>query len=316
MDIMLPLATKSFQLHKELFPQLLEETGVDYYFHQSPYLTMAFTQEEEQKIKASIRMLQQRGVITNWLDGDAVRQIDNRISPEVIGAAYSEDAGELDSYRYVLALAQAAEKYGAEIRNRRFIGLKRQGTKLTGIQLSSGDIACDCAVLAMGPWAGEASSSLGLTIPVKPQRGQNVRVRVSGPPFTTILMSEPNYNTGTREDGLVYHGATWEDVGFDEETSAEGRDDLINSLVTMVPSMVEAEVVLQTACLRPVSADGLPIIGDVPGWDGIYLATGHGPRGILLGSGTGRVIADLILGNTASIPIEPFSISRFNSSRA
>lgn len=315
-DIMLPLTAKSFQLHKELFPRLLEETGVNYYFRQSALLTLAFTQAEAQEMKSGVGMLQGQGFKTSWLDGDAVRSIENRISPQVIGAACNEDAGELDSYRYVLALAQAAEKYGVGIRNGRFTGLKREGTKLTGIQMVSGDIACDCAVLAMGPWTGQASSSLGLPIPIKPQKGQNLRVRASGPPFTTMLAWDTNYNTTTRHDELVYHGATHEDVGFDEEPTAKGRDELINSLVTMVPSLVEAEVVLQTACLRPLPADGLPIIGDVPGWDGVYLATGHWTKGILLSPVTGHIIAELILKSSTSIPVEPFSVARFNSFRS
>ncbi|MBM4448496.1 MAG: FAD-dependent oxidoreductase [Chloroflexi bacterium] len=315
-DIMLPLTTKSFQLHQELYPQLLAETGVDYYFRRSALLGLAFTQAEAQETKDEIGILQKQGFETSWLDGDAVRLIDSRISPEVIGAEYSQDAGELDSYRYVLALAQAAEKYGAEIRNGRFTGLKRKGAKLTGVQLSSGEIGCASAVLAMGPWTGQASSSLGLSIPIRPQKGQNLRVRAPGPPFATLLAWDASYNTTTRQDGLVYHGATHEDVGFDEEPSAEGRDELINSLVTMVPSLVAAEVVLQTACLRPLAADGLPILGEVPGWNGVYLATGHWTKGILLSPVTGYIISELILGKAAPLPIEPFSVARFNSARA
>lgn len=314
--IMLPLTTKSFQLHKELSQPLLAEAGIDYYFRRSALLNLAFTQAEAREIKNRIEMLQQQGFKINWLDGDAVRLIDSRISPEVIGAAYSEDAGELDSYRYALALAQAAEKYGAEIRNGQFTGLKRNGSKLTAVQLSSGDIACDYVVLAMGPWAGLASSSLGFPIPVSPQKGQTLRVRASGPPFTAILAWNSNYNTTTRQDALIYHGATHEDVGFNEEPSAEGRDKLIDSLVTLVPSLVEAEVVLQTACLRPLSADGLPIIGEVPGWGGVYLATGHWTKGILLSPVTGRIITELILKGTTPLPIEPFSITRFGSHRS
>ena len=63
----------------------------------------------------------------------------------------------------------------------------------------------------------------------------------------------------------------------------------------MVPSLVEAEVVLQTACLRPLSVDGLPIIGEVPGLTGVYVATGHWKKGILLSPVTARIIAELIV---------------------
>ena len=161
MEIMLPLTTRSFQLHKELYQQLLEESGIDYYFRQSAILTLAFTQAEAQEIKSKVEILKQQGFKTSWLNGDDVRLIDARISPEVTGAAYSEDAGELDSYRYVLALAQAAEKYGAEIRNGRFTGLKRKGTRLTAVQLSSGDVACDCA---FWPWGFGPAWPLQLSV--------------------------------------------------------------------------------------------------------------------------------------------------------
>ena len=313
MEVILPLTTRSFQIHKELAQQLPAETGIDYYFRQSALLTLAFTNAEAQELNSKVDTLQQQGFNVRWLNGDDVRLIESRISSETIGAIYSEEAGELDSYRYVLALAQAAEKYGAEIRHGQFSGLKRKGTRLTAIQLSSGEIACDCTILAMGPWTGLASAPLGFSIPIEPQKGQTLRVRASGPPFTTMFAWDSYYNSTTRHDGLIYHGATHEDAGFDEEPTVEGRDRLIHSLVTMVPSLTEAEVVLQTACLRPLSADGLPIIGEVPGWNGVYLATGHWTKGILLSPVTALMITQLILAGVTSIPINPFSIARFNS---
>ncbi len=315
-EVMLPLSTKSFEIHKELAQQLPAETGIDYHFYQSPLLTLAFTDDEEHRIKEMVDALRRQGFGIRWLDGDAVRLIESRISAETIGAAYTEEAGEVDSYRYVLALAQAAEKYGAEVRHGRFCGLKRKGTKLTTVQLSSGEIDCDYVVLAMGPWTGLASSLVGYPIPVRPEKGQTLRVRASSPPFTTMLAWNGYYNTTTRHDGLVYHGATHEDAGFDEEPTVEGRDELIHSLTTMVPSLMEAEVVLQTACLRPLAADGLPVIGEVPGWKGVYLATGHWTRGIILSPVTARIVTELILGDTPSVPIEPFSIIRFNPSQS
>ncbi len=311
METMLPLTTKSFQMHKEFSEQLPAEAGVDYHYRQSALLTLAFTQAEAQQIKDEVEIPQRQGFNIRWLNGDAIHCIESRVSSETKGAAYIEDVAEVDSYRYVLALAQAAEKYGAEIRHGQFTGLKRKGGRITAIQLSSGEIACDYTVLAMGPWMGMASSLVAVPILVGPQKGQTLRVQASGPPFTTILGWGTHYITTTRHDGLVYHGATHEDVGFDEKPSTEGMDELINSLVTMVPSLVEAEVVLQTACLRPLSADGLPIIGEVPGQTGIYIAAGHWKKGILLSPVTARIITDLIVKGFTSIPAEPFAVNRF-----
>jgi len=311
MDIMLPLTLKSFQIHKVLFQELQEETGIDYHFRQAGCLTLAFTEVEAHEIKFLADSQRQQGFRVRWLNKGDVYAMESRVSPMIIGAAYNEDTAELDSYQYVLALAQAAEKYGAEICYRKFTGLKRRGTKVTAVQLSSGDIACERAILAMGPWAGSASSLLGFQIPIRPQKGQTLRVRAPGSPFTHTLNWATHYNTATKHDGLIYTGATHEDVGFDEKPTEEGRDRLINGLVTMVPSLAEAELVLQTACLRPLCVDRLPIIGEIHGWSNVYLATGHWKKGILLSPITAHIMTDLIVKGFTSIPIEPFAPSRF-----
>lgn len=311
MDLMLPLSWESFQIHKVFSQELKEETGIDYHFQQSARLTLAFSETEAEELKSVVDSQQKQGFKVCWLDRDAVLSMENRISPEVIGAAYNEDGAELESYQYVLALAQAAEKYGTEIRHGQVTGLKRNGSKVTAIQLSSGDIACQRAILAMGPWTGLASSWLSFSVPVGPQRGQVLRIRASGPPFPYALYWANHYTTQTRHDGLIHTGTTHEDVGFNDQPTEEGRDSIISGLLTVVSSLAEAELVLQTACLRPLSADGLPIIGEVPGWRGVYLATGHWTKGILYSPITAHIMTELILKGRSSIPLEPFAVARF-----
>ena len=311
MESRLPLSVKSFQMHRELAGQLPAESGIDYHFRQSAMLMLAFTRVEAKELKERIDRLRRQEFNIRWLDSRAAHLIESRVSDEIEGAAYLETVAEVDSYGYSLALAQAAEKYGAEVRYGQFTGLKSRGNRVTAVQLASGEINCDFAVLAMGPWTGTASSTLGISIPVGPQKGETLRIKAPGPPFTSLLAWNNNYNTTTRHDGLVYHGATHKDAGFNEETTVEGRDELLNNLITMVPSLTEAEVVLQTACLRPLSDDGLPIIGEVPGWSGVYIASGHWKKGILLSPVTGSVIAELITTGNTSTQIEPFGLSRF-----
>jgi glycine/D-amino acid oxidase-like deaminating enzyme len=79
----------------------------------------------------------------------------------------------------------------------------------------------------------------------------------------------------------------------------------------MLPSMLEAQVVQHTACLRPLAADGLLLLGPVPGVHGVYMATGAGRKGILLGPAMGSAMADLIVTGSAKIAIEAFAPGRF-----
>ncbi len=311
LETRLPLSIESFRMHRELAGHLPAESGIDYHFRQTAMLVLAFTRSEAAELRERVDVLRHLGYNIRLLSTAAVRSMEPRISGRVAGAACIEDAAEVDSYGCTLALAQAAEKYGTQIRYGRFTGLKCRGKRITAVQLESGEITCDFTVLAMGPWAGTASSLLGVSVPVGPQKGETLRVRAPGPPFTTLLAWNASYNTTTRHDGQVYHGATHRDAGFSEGPTAGGRDELLHNLVTMVPSMTAAEVVLQTACLRPLSADGLPVIGAVPGWEGVYLATGHWKKGILLGPVTGRIIAELIATGRSATEIEAFRVSRF-----
>ena len=77
--------------------------------------------------------------------------------------------------------------------------------------------------------------------------------------------------------------------------------------------MAQAKLVLQTACLRPVTADWLPIVGRAPGWDNVYLATGAGKKGILLSPGMGQATADLITRGNTPLSIGPCRPERFSS---
>ena len=78
-----------------------------------------------------------------------------------------------------------------------------------------------------------------------------------------------------------------------------------------MPSLAGATLERQTACLRPVTPDGLPLIGPVPGWDNAYVATGGGPKGVLLAPAMGRAVADLILAGRTDLSIGPASPARF-----
>jgi glycine/D-amino acid oxidase-like deaminating enzyme len=119
-----------------------------------------------------------------------------------------------------------------------------------------------------------------------------------------------NYAT-TKPDGLLWTGTTEEEAGFNEQPTTDGRDKIIASLLHMLPAKSEAQLAQHTACLRPLSADGLLLLGQVPGWEGVYLATGAGRKGILLGPAMGRITADLITKGSTSIPIDAFAPGRF-----
>ncbi|MDH3598644.1 MAG: FAD-binding oxidoreductase, partial [Candidatus Tectomicrobia bacterium] len=119
-----------------------------------------------------------------------------------------------------------------------------------------------------------------------------------------------NYAT-TKPDGLLWTGTTEEEAGFDENPTIAGRDQIIASLLKMLPSMAEAQLTQHTACLQPLALDEWLLLGPMSNCQGVYMATGAGRKGILLGPAMGRITADLILKGTSNFDIDTFNPSRF-----
>ena len=138
-------------------------------------------------------------------------------------------------------------------------------------------------------------------MPVEPLKGQILRLQHGGNPVNTSIHYGGSYVV-TKPDGLTWAGTTEERVGFDDHPTPAARDKIMADLLTMAPSLSDAELVQQTACLRPLSADGLPIVGRVPGWENLYLGTGAGRKGILWSTGMCHGLAGLILKGSTEVP--------------
>lgn len=304
-----PLALESFRLHRELAPLLKEETGIDTEFELHTAATVAFSEEGAEQMRERLPWQQaQAGFRVEWRSGKEILALEPRLTHQVIGGVVTEHVGMLEPYRYCLALLEAAEKMGATFRHGQVCGLRYQGNRVTGVQLPREELPCEALVMAMGPWAGDAGPWVGVDLPVKPLKGQLLRLRVDGAPLT--YLSWPNSYAMSKPDGLVWVGTTEEDAGFDEGSSAEARQDVMERAVEALPYLVDAEIVQQTACLRPVSADGLPILGRVPDKEGVIVATGAGRKGILLSPIMGRIAADLVTRGTTDYDISALEPGR------
>ena len=291
-----------FQRHATLYEELLQETGIDTQFHLRDRLNLAFTEAEADHQKQAIAWQSRLpGFNVEWLSPEDAVKAEPRTNPNCIGASYAQGTGAVEAYRYNLAVAQAAEKHGATLLQRRITGLLGDGGRCQGVQVGSAQMEAGAVVLAGGPWTGGMSEWCGVDIPVRPLKGQIIRLQLSQNPMVASLNYSGSY-AASKPDGLIWAGTTEEDVGFDEELTTAARDKVMGDLLRMAPSLAEAELVQQTACLRPLSADGMPIVGAVPGWDNLYLCTGGGRKGILWSTGMAHALADLITQGATNVP--------------
>ena len=298
--------------HRSLARELHDATGIDVGFELRDRLNLAFTDEETRTAKKDVEWMKDVGGFNvEWVDNRQARELEPQVSGECTGALFEQSPGALEPYRFILAALRAGERYGVEMVQRRATGLISEGDRCTGVKLENGSINAGIVVLAMGPWTGLASEWCGVDIPVTPLKGQILRLRTSHDPLKLAVNYAHSY-VATKSDGLIWAGTTEEQTGFDVSTNSAARDSIMADFLKMIPGMNDAELLQQTACLRPMSADGMPIVDKVTGWDNLYVATGAGRKGILWSTGMAHTVLDLIAYGKADIAgAEHLKLDRF-----
>jgi len=306
------LAMASFTLHLALWDELQQSTGRDCQGRIISTVKVAFSEADVPALREEFDIFAATpGFSAHWLDRASLRALEPRLTPDVMQGVYLYGNGVVDSHLFTVSLAEAAQRYGATLRIGTVRGLQQSHGRVTGVQLDAGMLACDTVVLAMGPWVQEAEAWLGLSIPVRPLKGEILRMELQGPELTHDFASPDVLLFSRRRQ--VWCGATEEWCGFDTTPSATARDFLLARATQLLPAMANATLVQHTACLRPVTPDWLPIVGQAPGWDNVYLATGAEKKGILLSPGIGKAIADLLTTGSTPLDITPCTPQRYTA---
>jgi len=205
------------------------------------------------------------------------------------------DIHQVRNNRLTRAIAIAAERRGVEFRRNTEVNdfLKVPG-KINGVRTTQGDIHSDVTVLAAGAWSGELANWVGVSLPVRPVKGQMLLLGTPPGSLPHMILHRDEYVV-PRADGKVLVGSTVEEAGFDKSVTVQSVRFLLERAMDICPELESAPLLQTWAGLRPGSPNRLPILGPVPDLHGLYLATGHYRIGILLGPLTGQILRDEIL---------------------
>ena len=302
------LGISSFRLHQELAKILPEESSVDIGYRENISISPAFTDEDAAMFKSQT---EKSGGQLQWIENNSLRKLEPRLNSKALGALISPQAQVVAS-RFVLALAKAGERVGMEIHHCEAVGLKIQGQRVSGVQIDGEDsISAKHIVLAMGPWSQQITTWIGLKIPIYPVRGQILQLRVPDPQIKGSISYGGMYVV-SKADGTTLAGTTEEhESGFVNLPTPEGRKVIMEGILRLAPSLNEAEVLNHVSGLRPGSGDGLPLIGPVPGWDGLYIVSGHFRTGMNLSLMSAKIISNLIARGSSPPYAKAFDPGRF-----
>ncbi len=299
------LARRSFDLHAELAEQLGNPWG--------------YRRLDTYAGHAAERGGGRRAAARAWLS-DRVTLTGRIGSPETTAL--------VEPRAFTAGLVRAAEARGAELRNGTVVGLMRRPDEpVRGVVLATGEtVEADAVVIAMGPWSVLASRWLPLPA-VYGFKGHSLIFGTGDALPAEALFLEYEEASGevlTPELFARADGTTWvcavsstEPLPIDPsdvEPDAGAHERLETLCRTISPALAAAPIIARQACFRPVTEDGLPLIGRVPGVDGAYIATGHSVWGMLNAPATGEAMADLILDGAASrVDLSPFAARRLGA---
>lgn len=308
------LIDDSTALYQTLVPEL-KQTGVDFHHRRTGVFHLALSDDEATALRERYEARRKLTDDLRWLDGpNEVRKEEPEANPRAVAAMVSSREEYVDPRRTTEALAAAATALGVTVHaNAPVTRLRRDGAgRLRGLTTPGRSYDGDVILLAGGPWTNEIAKRLGATIPVRPVRGQMLSLDGPKAPLRHMVWGGHAYLV-PREDGQTYVGATVEEVGYRKRTTESGLASLRSGAGDLVPALRAAKQRRAWAGLRPGSPDGLPIMGKLPGWDNVWVSTGHFRNGILLAPISGQLVAKSILAGKPDAQLLTFDPMRFNA---
>jgi glycine oxidase len=305
------LHVEARELHAQLAADLRELTGVDVGFCRWGLLELLFTPGEVRAADRCHAIQTQAGLRVERLGREETQTLEPALAPDLLGSIRYVDEAHVHNGRLTIALAEAARRTGAELRSGApALALIHEGERIVGVRTPAETVYAETVIVANGAWAGDLIRPLGLTLPVKPMRGQMLAVRTVPHAVSQIIYGHHMYLV-PRPDGETLIGATVEDVGFRKEVTLAGLEELIQAGRHIAPGIMDQPVMRTWAGLRPGSPDGLPLVGTVQGRPGLLLAVGHYRNGILLGPLTGVLVKQWLVDQQRSPYLDLLRPDRF-----
>jgi D-amino-acid dehydrogenase len=241
-------------------------------------------------------------------------------------AVFIGGAARVDGRRITSALISAARRAGAQVRAGHAAlafrpGPEPGGTKpgdsapagggqVAGITLDGELIEADGVVAATGAWTTSFLMPAGVSVGVRPERGQIAHFSVAPAgtgDWPVVLPSGSGHYLLAFDDSRVVAGATREAAaGFDYRVTPAGLNEVLSEALAVAPGLSAAAHLETRVGFRPASTDGLPLLGPVRGVGGLVVATGLGASGLTMGPRAGSIAAQVALGIAPEVDLAPF----------
>jgi D-amino-acid dehydrogenase len=278
----------------------LRNAGVEFELHESGMVVAALTGAGLEEYATMLRDAEEAGYEgpVRVLDGQEAREVEPALGEAVIGAVHAPSEQYVRPETLSQGLADWLRTNGAEV---------REGAEVKDLR----ELDAEAVVLAAGAWSGSLLRRLGVRIPMEAAKGYSVTARGRGtPPRAAYYLAEARVGASTFGDEVRIAGI-FDLTGLDLTLRRKRIEMILRDSRPYFRDWEPEKVELEWTGLRPYPADGLPILGRLPGHERVFLATGHGRMGITMAPATGTLLASVILDGASPPDLEPFRVDRF-----
>src|SRR5262245_11441401 len=294
----------------DLAPNGVEGSGHQIVYRRNGTIEVALNPDDVDRLSAASAALWKQGIEARWIPPQAFADQEPCLSPSALGALLIPEQGFVGVTGLTRALISGAERRGASVKTQTgAIRVHRMPAGRVGVKTGDASWDADRVVLAAGSWSSNIEVEDAPPAPVRPIRGQLVELATTPGSLRHVIWHSSGYLVPW-PDGTVLVGATVEDVGFDENTTADAVRGLRSMAASLVPSLADAPMTSSRAGLRPRGPDDLPLIGPSQHVPGLVYATAHYRNGVLLAPLTAHLVQQLVLDRGVDESLQLLSPSR------
>jgi D-amino-acid dehydrogenase len=241
-----------------------------------------------------------------------VREVEPLIGPSVIGGILAEGERHVRPETLTAGLLRRLREGGADVRSGVEVsGLRRRGRAVTAVETVEGVLEADRVVIAAGAWSGVLASGVGYRLPIQAGKGYSITLTHPEASVRRPLYLDEARIAVSNFDGALRLGGTMELSGLDPALDMRRIEAVRRGADRYLLGWGRGEREVAWAGMRPLTPDGLPVIGSVPGVEGLYIATGHGMLGVTLAPATAFALAELVTTGRSSVSLSAFDPGRF-----
>lgn len=309
-DPVTALANRAQDAYPELAQALSDETGIDPELTECGLLML----DAEDHVEALSWAQRYGRPMEAWQAAQIYRR-EPGLAPGSGRALYMPAVANIRNPRLVRALAASLQSHRAvEVHEQsEILRFETRGDRMTAVWLRQQGreirLQSDAFVLAAGAWTGQLLDTLGLELPVVPVKGQMLLYRADRQLLSGVVLSKGRYLI-PRRDHHILVGSTLEHAAFDKSITGQAADSLRASAEQMLPALSALPVQQQWAGLRPGAPDGVPFIGQIPGFSNVYVNAGHYRNGLVLAPASADLLVALLAGTKADVDPAPYDPAR------